>query len=92
MFNRTMTTQEAIQNATTALANDISSLNERRDGALSVFRQTANELSGINNQLATKMDELSSLAQFISGQLESTQAQIEDNESVRSRILEIIGE
>ena len=91
-FRKVITTEEAIANATTHLAEDITALSARKDNALSTFRRTANELAAINDGLRIKQGNLQELAAFIQEQENATSKMMADNDAVRSRILEIIGE
>ena len=89
---RKVTTEEAIAVATTHLADDITALSARKDNALSTFRRTANELAAINDGLRIKQGNLQELAAFIQEQENAASKMMADNDAVRSRILEIIGE
>lgn len=84
--------QSVIQTATTKITGDISALSEKRENALSTFRATANELGTINDSLRERQNNLLELANFIQTQTDATGKMIADNEAVRSRILEIIGD
>ncbi len=86
------TTEQIVQNATTKISSDISTLSARKNNALNVFRQTANELAAVNEGLSKSLDNLSGLQAFINEQSAATTKMMEDNDSVRARILEIIGE
>jgi hypothetical protein len=91
-MRRKLNTQETIQLATTRLSDDICELSERRDDALSIFRHTAKYLSNINNQLQDKLNDLDALEKFIHEQKFTANQLIADNDAVRSRIVDIIGE
>lgn len=70
------------------LVNDINCLQSDREDALSSFRMTANNLADINIHLNQKI-------QFFDGIVEqiTTQSQmVADNDAVRNKILDIIGE
>ena len=86
------TTEHVINTATARLSGDIAGLANRRESALSSFRRTANELQSINEGLKVKQGHLRELAAFIEAQEGATEKMMSDNEAVRSRILEIIGE
>ena len=86
------TTEEAINAATDRLASDITTLADKRDVALSAFRQAATDLDNINSGLRDKINKLNDLAAFIDSQRSTASQIIEDNDKVRKRILEIIGE
>jgi hypothetical protein len=92
IFGKKVTTEDAIKMATSHLANDITGLSSRKDSALSTFRRTATELSSINDALKTKLCNLDELSSFIQEQQNAANQMIHDNDAVRSRILEIIGE
>ena len=85
-------TPQAIKFATSRLAGDITSLSAQKEDALSTFRRTAVQLENINNNLRIKTGELSELAIFIEEQKNVANKMMEDNDKVRGRILEIIGE
>lgn len=86
------TTEEAINAATDRLASDITTLADKRDVALSAFRQAATDLDNINSGLRDKINKLNDLAAFIDSQRSTASQIIEDNDKVRKRILDIIGE
>ena len=86
------TTSQIISAATTKLSGDITSLSARRTHALSVFRKTAEDLGTINADLTEKVNQMDALANFIAEEKSSATQMISDNEAVRTRILEIIGE
>lgn len=84
-------TEQVIELATSALTGDIKGLSTQRENALSTFRQTAVELENINAGLKNKIDNLKSLTAFIEEQSGAVSQMIDDNDKVRTRILEIIG-
>lgn len=86
------TTEQIVQNATAKISSDISTLSARKNNALNVFRQTANELAAVNEGLSKSLDNLSGLQAFINEQSAATTKMMKDNDNVRARILEIIGE
>lgn len=86
------TTEEAINAATDRLASDITTLADKRDVALSAFRQAATDLDNINSGLRDKINKLNDLAAFIDSQRSTASQIVEDNDKVRKRILDIIGE
>lgn len=85
-------TSDVIQNATNSLSNDISDLNTRRYNILNSFRKVAEDLSIVNDELTEKIADLNTLANFVDVERESAKQMVQDNESVRQRILDIIGE
>ena len=86
------TTEEAINAATNRLASDITTLADKRDVALSAFRQAATDLDNINSGLRDKINKFNDLTVFIDSQRSTASQIIEDNDKVRKRILDIIGE
>ena len=74
------------------LADDILVNTQRRENALSSFRRTANELADINEQLTTRKTFYETLTAALTDQKSQTDKMIADNEAVRKKILEIIGE
>lgn len=60
--------------------------------ALSAFRQAATDLDNINSGLRDKINKFNDLTAFIDSQRSTASQIIEDNDKVRKRILDIIGE
>lgn len=77
---------------TDRLASDITTLAGKRDVALSAFRQAATDLDNINSGLRDKINKFNDLTAFIDSQRSTASQIIEDNDKVRKRILDIIGE
>lgn len=71
---------------------EIADLREERIDALSSFRDTANWLGEINEELAEKQSLIDSLEAQLAQAQGSINQQISDNEKVRAKILGIIGE
>lgn len=86
------TTEEAINVATNQLTSEITALADKRDAALGTFRQVAIDLDNINSGLRDKINKLNDLTAFIHSQHSIALQIIEDNDKVRKRILDIIGE
>ncbi len=86
------TTKAMISQMTTRLAGDIKTLSDRRENAVSTFRRTASDLDTINANLRQNIAEFDDLLKFISDQRGSAEQMVSDNERVRGKILEIIGE
>lgn len=86
------TTEEAINATTDRLASDITILAGKRDVALSASRQAATDLDNINSGLRDKINKFNDLTAFIDSQRSTASQIIEDNDKVRKRILDIIGE
>ena len=86
------TTEEAISATTERLISDIADFACKRDAALSILRQTTIDLDNINSELRDKIYRLNDLTAFIDSQRSTASQIIEDNDKVRKRILDIIGE
>ena len=86
------TTKAMISQMTTRLAGYIKTLSDRRENAVSTFRRTASDLDTINENLRQNIAEFDDLLKFISDQRGSAEQMVSDNERVRGKILEIIGE
>ena len=86
------TTEQILSKATAKIATDITSLGTRRSNAISAFRQTADELASINQGLNQALGSLETLQNFITEQTGITNQMISDNDNVRAKILDIIGE
>lgn len=89
---RMQTTEQSIQATTSRLGGDIANLSARKTRAISAFRQTADELASVNEELQKSLLSLSELQKFIDEQTKTANQMISDNTSVRSKILDIIGE
>jgi ABC-type transporter Mla subunit MlaD len=84
-------TEEVIASAQQKILNDIDTLSNQKDSALSVFRQTANKLETVNKGLTKSVADLDKLIKFASEHKSNAEKIISDNESVRNKILDIIG-
>ena len=71
---------------------EIADLREERIDALSSFRDTANWLGEINAELCQKSELCETLVSQLEDALSSMGRQINDNDKVRAKILDIIGE
>jgi hypothetical protein len=89
---RKFTTEKSIKMVSDKISDDISYMMNRKEMAVSSFRRTANDLAVINNTLGEKKAALSELRSFIESQEAQATQMIADNESVRAKILDIIGE
>jgi hypothetical protein len=92
MLTKRSTTEKILNAATTKLAGDITALSARRDSAVGVFRQTLNELDNVNLGLKNSIEKFDNLAAFITEQKSIAEAKVSDNEKIRAKIVEIIGE
>lgn len=92
MLTKRSSTEQILKAATTKLAGDITALSMRRDSAVGVFRQTLNELDSVNLGLKSSIEKFDNLAAFITEQKTLAEAKVSDNEKIRAKIVEIIGE
>ena len=83
---------DQIKVAMSKITGDIDDLSKKRSNALGVFRETAIELGEINETLHDRVNQLDVLSAFIADERKSAGKMIEDNDRVKARILEIIGE
>lgn len=83
---------EAIAVVTQRLMEDSATLNAQKNEALSVFRQTAENLGQINKGLTENAQQYDKLKDFAETQRDSALKAIADNEAVMRKILDIIGE
>lgn len=84
-------TEQAVT-AVDRITGELEDLREERTDALSCFRCTADWLDEINQQLSEKSALCAALTAQLERAQESISQQVSDNERVRSKILEIIGE
>ena len=84
-------TEQAVA-AADRVAGEIQDLWEERGHALSCFRDTANWLAEINDELGEKAALCGSLIAQLTRAQESISKQCEENDKVRGKILDIIGD
>lgn len=84
--------KDPIKTAVDKISGDIGRLSEQREDAVSAFRDTANRLEAINTEMNDKIRDLDALASFIAEKRDFASSVAADNERVRARILDIIGE
>ena len=87
-----LTLTEQAVTAVDRITVELEYLREERTDALSCFRCTADWLDEINQQLSEKSALCAALAAQLARAQENISQQVNDNERVRSKILEIIGE
>lgn len=85
-------TEQVLTETTSQLAKDISGLSDRRQTALGIFRDTAENLAAINEDLAKSITDFDNLTKFIAEQRQSAEQMVSNNDKVRNKILEILGE
>lgn len=89
---RKITPDQAISIVTTKLAGDISNLSVQQNRAVNTFRETVNDLEANNVALRTSVENFNNLMSFIQDKKAEAERMIENNETVRQKILDIIGE
>ena len=92
MMSKKKTTEQVISAATTKITDDVAHLNLMRENAVKTVRQTAQSLQANNEELQASVERFSILENFARGKREECVRAIEDNNKVREKILEIIGE
>lgn len=93
MAKKVVETQEMlVQRTMSAITNRTTQLTAQKNGALSAFRTAANQLAVVNEGLAETAKVSSEMVAFFAGYQQDTESAIADNEAVRQRILDIIGE
>ena len=91
-FWKTLSLTEQAVAAVDRIEEDIDNLYSDRENALSSFRSTADRLDCINQQLCEKTALCGTLIAQLSRTQDSINRQVMDNEKVRGKILDIIGE
>lgn len=92
MRTKKLTTEQILNIATVKLAEDITTLSSRRDDAVGVFRKTLDELDNVNLGLKNSIEKFDNLSKFIVEQRAVAESKVSDNEKIRAKIMEIIGE
>lgn len=89
---RKKSTEQVLTETTSQLAKDIAGLSDRRRTALGIFRDTAENLAAINEDLNKSITNFDNLTKFIMEQKLSAEQVVSDNDKVRNKILEILGD
>lgn len=89
---RKKSTEQVLTETTSQLAKDIAGLSDRRRIALGIFRDTAENLAAINEDLNKSITNFDNLTKFIMEQKLSAEQMVSDNDKVRNKILEILGD
>lgn len=92
LFKRKISTDVALSTVTTRLAEDISALSQKKANAVSAFRAAANNLAQVNDALQTEIDHFDNLAAFIADKKAEAERMVADNNAVRGKIIDLIGE
>lgn len=88
----TPTTEQLISTTVDSIQKDIAELEQQKEVSLSVFRRTADSLKQINDGLNTQFKNLEHILEFANGYKKDIQLKMKDNDAVRQRIIDIIGE
>lgn len=81
-----------VEQGVEALNTKHQKLAARKDLALSAFRSTANELAAVNTEMQETVDIAQNMAEYFATRKATAEKAIADNEAVRQKILDIIGE
>ena len=92
MAKKIQTMEEVFNLALTKLDTDLHTIEAEKNAALSIFRQTATNLQNINQRLGTTVDNIENLIDYAQRSKNDVTKMMSDNEAVRSKIIEIIGE
>lgn len=87
-----MSTDQILNETISKLTIDIFKLSVRRSKAVDTFRQTAEDLQSVNDGLKVSIDSFDRLRAFIEDKRSEAERMISDNENVRKKIFDIIGE
>lgn len=88
----TMSTEKRVNRFRAKMAHEVGVLTARRDFAVSAFRRAADELKTVNEGLPEQRSLLNGFADDLLTQVANLNTQIDDNDKVRAKILDIIGE
>lgn len=86
------TMEEVFNSALVKLDADLHTIQAEKDATLSIFRQTATNLNNINQRLGTTVDNIENLIDYAQRSKSDVVKMMADNEAVRAKIIEIIGE
>lgn len=85
-------TNAAMNKAMTRVVQDVRTLSQRKDNAVSAFRAAANNLAQINGALQDEVIYIKQLAAFAAEKEAEAERMIADNDAVRGKIIDLIGE
>lgn len=91
-FTSKNTVQQAFDAFNTRLDNDITKLTAQKNASLNVFRSTISKIDASNAELATVIENLTAYNRYITEQIKAAQGLVDENNKVRAKIVEIIGE
>lgn len=91
-FNNKKTAQQAFNTFNTRLDSDITKLTAQKNASLNVFRNTITKIDASNAELAAVIENLTAYKNYIEGQITNAQNLMNENNTVRAKIVEIVGE
>lgn len=91
-FNNKKTAQQAFNTFNTRLDSDITKLTTQKNASLNVFRNTITKIDASNAELAAVIENLTAYKNYIEGQITNAQNLMNENNTVRAKIVEIVGE
>lgn len=91
-FNNKKTAQQAFNTFNTRLDSDITKLTAQKNASLNVFRNTITKIDASNAELAAVIENLTAYKNYIEGQIANAQNLMNENNTVRAKIVEIVGE
>lgn len=91
-FNNKKTAQQAFNTFNTRLDSDITKLTAQKNASLNVFRNTITKIDASNAELAAVIENLTAYKNYIEGQIANAQNLMNENNIVRAKIVEIVGE
>ena len=91
-FNNKKTAQQAFNTFNTRLDTDITKLTAQKNASLNVFRNTITKIDASNAELSAVIENLTAYKNYIEGQITNAQNLMNENNTVRAKIVEIVGE
>lgn len=91
-FNNKKTAQQAFSTFNARLDNDITKLTAQKNASLNVFRNTITKIDASNAELSAVIENLTAYKNYIDGQITNAQNLMNENNTVRAKIVEIVGE
>ena len=91
-FNNKKTAQQAFNIFNTRLDSDITKLTAQKNASLNVFRNTITKIDASNAELSAVIENLTAYKNYIEGQITNAQNLVNENNTVRAKIVEIVGE
>ena len=85
-------TSAVMNKAMSRVVKDVHALSQRKENAVSAFRAAANNLAQINNELQDEVMYIKQLAAFAAEKEAEAERMIADNDAVRGKIIDLIGE